>query len=271
MSVRSASAYLTLARWENGCIAAGGVLFGAWWAGWGGAAGAVALAACAAFLLTAAANAWNDRADAVIDREAHPARPIPSGTLDASAAGRVAWRCAMAAVLLVAFISLALALLTVAVVALMYAYSPWLKRAGLPGNIVVAVLASLPFLYGGWSAGRALAALPLVALAVPLHFARELAKDLDDASADVTVQRRTLPIRSGVRLTRGVMLVAAATFVLALLLWASSAPRFGLAVLPAILLVTLGAARAVRGLRGSPLVFKMAMVCAMAAVVIIRP
>src|SRR6185312_7599833 len=100
MSVRSASAYLTLARWENGCIAAGGVLFGAWWVGWGGAAGAVALAACAAFLLTAAANAWNDRADAVIDREAHPARPIPSGTLDASAAGRVAWRCAMAAVLL---------------------------------------------------------------------------------------------------------------------------------------------------------------------------
>ncbi|MGH7626745.1 MAG: UbiA family prenyltransferase [Gemmatimonadaceae bacterium] len=271
MSARSASAYLTLARWENGCIAAAGVLFGAWWVGWSGAARSVALAACAAFLLTAAANAWNDRADVAIDRQAHPARPIPSGTVDSTAAGRVAWCCAVAALVMSALISLLLALVTAGVVALMYAYSPWLKRSGLPGNIVVAVLASLPFLYGGWSAGRAAAALPLVALAVPLHFARELAKDLDDATADATVQRLTLPIRSGVRLTRGVLLVAAATFVLALLPWASSVPRFGLAVLPAVLLVMLGAARALRGHRGSPLVFKMAMVCAMVAFVIIRP
>jgi len=85
------------------------------------------------------------------------------------------------------------------------------------------------------------------------------------------VHRLTLPIRSGVRLTRAVMLVAAATFVLALLPWASAVPRFGLAVLPAVVLVLLGAGRAFRGHRGSPLVFKMAMVCAMAAFVIIRP
>lgn len=270
MNVRSASAVLTLARWENGCIAAGGVFFGAWWVGWANTR-SVALAACAAFLLTATANAWNDRADVTIDRQAHPARPIPSGALDTTAAARLAWCCSLAALAMSAFISLVLALITAVVIALMYAYSPWLKRSGLPGNIVVAMLASLPFLYGGWSAGRAVAALPLVALAIPLHFARELAKDLDDVVADATVHRLTLPIRSGVRLTRAVMLVAAATFVLALLPWASAVPRFGIAVMPAVGLVLLGAGRAFRGHRGSPLVFKMAMVCAMAAFVIIRP
>jgi geranylgeranylglycerol-phosphate geranylgeranyltransferase len=270
MNVRSASAFLRLARWENGSIAAGGVLFGAWWVGWGHAR-SVALAACVAFLLTTTANAWNDRADVTIDRQAHPTRPIPSGALDTTTAARLAWCCSLAALVMSVFISPMLALVTAIVVLLMYAYSPWLKQSGLPGNIVVAVLASLPFLYGGWSAGHAAAALPLVALAIPLHFARELAKDLDDAVADATVHRLTLPIRCGVQLTRAVMLAAAATFVLALLAWASSVPRFGLAALPAVALVLLGTDRAFRGRRGSPLVFKMAMLCAMAAFVIIRP
>ena len=45
MRARSASAFLALVRWQNALIAAGGVLFGAWWVGWGaGRARAIALA-----------------------------------------------------------------------------------------------------------------------------------------------------------------------------------------------------------------------------------
>src|SRR5918912_1261079 len=185
MSVRSASALLAIARWENALIA------GAGWRGWGPPR-PIVQTAVAALALTTAANAWNDAADVEIDRLAHPRRPLPSGALSVGAARAAALAAALLGTALVALADPPLGALTVIVVALMLSYSPWLKRAGLVGNATVAVLASLPFLYGSWSAGHGTRALPLAAIAAPLHLAREIAKDLDDASADAG-RRRTLP------------------------------------------------------------------------------
>lgn len=272
MSARSVEAWLALARWGNALLAGAGVLVGAWWAGWDrrppGAP--IALTTAAALLLAAAANAWNDRADLELDRLAHPERPLPRGVISPEAAARFAAACAALALAFVAFVSLALAALTIGVLLLMRAYSPWLKRIGLPGNIVVAILASLPFLYGGWSVGRPGAALALVLVAAPLHLARELAKDLDDATADAVGRRRTLPLRAGARAAGGLVVALTAIFCLALLPFVASRPLLGAAVLPGAALAVSGAARAWRGERGSPLVFKLAMVCAMAAFVVGR-
>jgi 4-hydroxybenzoate polyprenyltransferase len=160
-----------------------------------------------------------------------------------------------------------LAVVTLAIIGVMLVYSRALKARGIAGNIAVAILASLPFAYGAWTAGRPLDALPLVGVAIPLHFAREVAKDLDDADADAPT-RRTLPVVHGVTGARGALIVALALF--GLMLWPLIArrPMLGAFVLPAIALTGLATVRAWHGRRGSPSLFKAAMACAMASLVL---
>jgi geranylgeranylglycerol-phosphate geranylgeranyltransferase len=271
-SQRAVSAALRLVRWANALTAAAGVVVGAWWAGWGDAA-LVGLAALAAIGLTAAANVWNDLADVDIDRVAHPDRPLVTGALSPQAADRLAMIAAIGAVLAASDVSAALGVGTVGVLLLMRLYSPWIKRAGFAGNVLVSVLASLPFVYGSYAAGHWERGVPLVLIAIPLHLAREVAKDLDDRDADRGA-RRTLPVSLGVPFAR-VAIIAA--------LFASGiALAFGLAPLvkspallvaaltPAMVALVFATVRAVRGRPGSPAFFKLAMVCAMAALLVAR-
>ncbi len=271
-SRRAVSAALRLVRWANALTAAAGVVVGAWWAGWGNAA-LVALAALAAIGLTAAANGWNDLADVEIDRLAHPERPLVTGALSAHSADRLSMLAATGAVLAASNVSITLGLCTVGVLLLMRLYSPWIKRAGFAGNLLVSVLASLPFVYGSYAAGHWMRGLPLVLIAIPFHLARELAKDLDDREAD-RIARRTLPITLGAPFARGAIIAALIASAIAL--------AFGLAPLvespvllfaaltPAMIALALATARALRGLPGSPAFFKLAMVCAMAALLVAR-
>lgn len=268
MSIRSTGALLELARWENALMAALGVLFGAWWVGWGREL-PIAFAMLAALPLTAAANAWNDIADISIDRRAHPSRPLPSGRLGVATARRFAACAALAGVVLASGANARLGIVTVGVVALMYAYSNGLKRAGLAGNITVAVLASLPFLYGGWAAGRPARALVLVVIAAPLHFAREIAKDIEDAPADAG-SRNTLPVRGGSEVAAAVLVASLIVFLLLLIPYVVAQPLLAVALLPAGGLVAYAVWCVVKGRRGSPLVFKIAMLCAMGAFVVVH-
>jgi geranylgeranylglycerol-phosphate geranylgeranyltransferase len=268
MSARSVKTFLELARWENALIASLGVLFGAWWVGWGSEL-PIGFAILAALPLTAAANTWNDIADIAIDRRAHPSRPLPSGRLGVAPARRFAAFSALAGVVLASGADAQLGILTVLVVALMYAYSNGIKRSGLAGNVTVAVLASLPFLYGGWAAGRPGKALVLVAIAAPLHFAREIAKDIEDAPADAG-SRDTLPVTGGSEVAAAVLVASLIVFLLLLIPYVVARPLLAVALLPAAGLVVYAGWCVVKGRRGSPLVFKIAMLCAMGAFVVVH-
>ena len=264
--MRWASAVLALVRWRNALIAAFGVLLGAWWAGGAPFSRAPLLSAAAAIVLAAFANAFNDCCDVEIDRVAHPGRPLPSGALTLRQARRVALTAAVLAVALTMLVSPALAAITVLVLLVMREYSVHLKRRGL-GNVIVAVLASLPFLYGAWSAGEPRAALPLLALGIPLHFAREVAKDLEDAPADAAV-RRTLPVAQGAARARGVFFAALLVFLAVLIPFALARPLFALLVLPAVALCAAAARRVLAGRYGSPVLLKSAMLWAMVALIV---
>ena len=265
----TAGAVARIVRWPNALIAAAGVLAGAWWTGGDPLAVRPLLAALCAIALTAVANAENDRRDVAIDRVAHHERPLPSGALGAVAARRVVVAAALLALVLAAAVGGAVLLATPIVIGVMLAYTPWLKPLGLPGNLAVALLASLPFLYGGWSVGSGRSALALVALAVPLHLAREIAKDLDDSAGDAGA-RRTLPLAAGPRVARAALLAALALFVAVLVPFAAERPRFAVLVVPALVLAGAGAWRALRGLTGGPRLLKAAMVCAMASLLAAR-
>ncbi len=177
------------------------------------------------------------------------------------------------AVVCASAVSVTLGVCTVAVLALMRLYSPWLKRAGFAGNLVVSVLASLPFAYGSYAAGSWQRGLPLVLIAIPLHLARELAKDLDDREADQST-RRTLPVVAGVRPARLVLVAALVAAGAALAIGIAplvKSPALLLAALvPAMAALALATTLALRGRPGSPAFFKLAMVCAMAALLVAR-
>ena len=267
--MRSLRAILRLIRWENALISAVGVFIGAWWVGGHLTSRATLLVAGAAIALAALANSYNDLADVEIDRISHPERPLPTGALSVFGARAVIIAAIVVAMALTALTSTSLAVLSLIVIVVMIVYSHRLKRAGLPGNVTVAVLASMPFLYGGWSAGRPLAALPLMTLAIPLHLAREIAKDMEDVAGDRGV-RRTVPVTSGPRVARNILFASLGAFLGALVAFARTRPLFALAVIPAVVLALIAAYRAAQGRRGAPLYFKFAMLGAMASLLVIR-
>lgn len=254
-----------LLRLHNGAIAALGVIVGAWWVR--GAAAAiehVVVVAVAAIALAGFANAVNDYCDVEIDRIAHPERPLASGALAPGSAVAVAIVAGVVALALIALVSVPLAFLSVGVLLAMAAYSLSLARLAVWGNLLVATLASLPFLYGAWAAGDAPGGLSLVAVAVPLHFAREVAKDVDDARGDAP-WRATLPLRFGPSAARWTAIAATAIFGVAAAALAGGRARLWLALIPAFGCAVAGALSLARTRAGAATLYKAAMVCAMVA------
>lgn len=261
-------AVLALLRWPNALIAGGGVVLGAWWAG----ARLVltrelAYAVLAAWLVTAAVNALNDAFDARIDEIAHPERPIPRGELSVAAAFTIGWSAYLAAGVIAQVVSAVVGLLVISALLAGAAYAVDLNRRGLVGNAVVAVVASLPFLVGAAAAGDASAGLPLFLVAIPLHLAREVTKDIADMAGD-RGHRRSVALRWGARTASAIALLSVAAYAgVAMVAFAPAGAR-RLALLPSLLLATWAAAVAPE--RRAPLLLKLAMLLAMAALPLLR-
>jgi geranylgeranylglycerol-phosphate geranylgeranyltransferase len=192
------TAALALLRPRNLVIAAAGVAVGGFLA-----LGRLALPAAllwamgSALGLGASGNAANDVFDVEADRINKPLRPLAAGELSRGAGMVIAGVAGGLGLWAAWWVSATLFVLGVAALAAMLAYSPLFKSRGLWGNLTVAVVASLPLVYGaaavgGWRAG----VVPAV-LAAFLHLAREVVKDLEDVPGDLAIERRTLPIVAG--------------------------------------------------------------------------
>jgi len=268
---------LRLARAGNLLIAAAGVCAGGWIA-----LGTLALpkllvfAALSGIGLGAAGNALNDLADVVADRVNRPGgeRPLAAGRLSRHTAEGVVFMGALLGIALAGLVSGAQVVVALAALAVMAAYSPWLKRRGLPGNVAVAVIAGLPLFYGALAAGAPAAGLVPWALAAWLHFAREIVKDLVDEPGDRAAGRRTLPLTVGAaKATRIACWLLIAFIPLSELLpWAAGYTGwyFGFAVVAQ--LITLWTALQLRRgrLAGASSLLKAAMVTGLAALVLGR-
>jgi geranylgeranylglycerol-phosphate geranylgeranyltransferase len=193
---------LRLVRAPNLALAALGTLAGGWIAlGAIATPKVVAFAALAAAALGAAGNAANDLADVPADRVNRGAarRPLAAGRVARGTAELCVVGGALAGLAAAGLVSGAAVVVGVAALAVLLAYSPLLKRRGLPGNLAVAALAGLPLFYGALAAGRPVAGLVPWALGAWIHLVRELAKDLEDEPGDRALGRRTLPIVYGRR------------------------------------------------------------------------
>ncbi len=261
---------LALVRPRNLLLAAAGVAVGGFLALGRVAFPAALLWAMASALgLGGAGNAANDVFDLEADRVNRPLRPLVTGALSREAAIGVAGVAGGFGLFAAWWVSRPLFVLAVLALAVMLGYSPWLKSRGFRGNLAVAVVASLPLVYGAVAVGDWRAGLVPWALAALLHLARELVKDVEDVAGDLALGRRTVPIVWG---TEAGFLAAAGVLILfvplALLPWAARwyGWRYGLVVsaLDVGLVFLIG--RFARGrLAGGRAALKVAMVVGLAA------
>jgi len=195
--------YMKLLRLWNGAIAALGLLLGA-----AVAVGInhldshlfdLALGVIIVVLFVGAGNSLNDYYDVEIDRIAHPKRPIVRGTISRRtallSAGVMFAVCFVLSIwinppLPFAIVGLPLVIVGLAILG-MITYELRLKRAGLAGNVMIALLVVALFEFAGAVVGRADLVIELALLAALATLGREIVKDIEDMHGDVA--RRTLP------------------------------------------------------------------------------
>ena len=148
---------------------------------------------------TSAANSLNDFLDAEIDLINRPLRPIPSGNVTKNTA-------LVLSILLFIFgtlLSLELSKLARVIgiliaMPLMVVYSKYLKGLPLIGNMTIALILGLSFLFCGAAFGKIESMWIPMLLAFGLTFVRELIKDIADIEGDKSAGLRTFPITAGV-------------------------------------------------------------------------
>ena len=161
----------------------------------------VVFAALSASLILAAGNTFNDVCDLSCDRINAPERPIPAGIVSPREAS------VFALILASIGISLSFPLGTTGVfvalgaVVMLAAYDMKLKGVPLAGNIVVACLGGLAFIYGGIAGGGVVQSLIPAVFAALFHLGRELTKDAADRDGDSAAGLRTAATVWGVPLT----------------------------------------------------------------------
>ncbi len=183
-------------------------------AAWGAFLGPLVYAAAAAGLSTAGGNALNDLFDRETDKVNHPDRPLVTGTVTVSEARNFTVTVFLVAALLGSLASQLCLVLVLLNAGLMYLYESRLKRAGAPGNAVIAYLVGSLFLFAGFAVYRSdpaplLTTGVLALLAFLTTVGREITKDIEDMAGDV--DRRTLPQRFGAVLAGRVAALCLAT------------------------------------------------------------
>jgi geranylgeranylglycerol-phosphate geranylgeranyltransferase len=164
------------------------------------------------FCMAGAAMAINDYYDREIDAVNEPGRPIPSGRVTPGEA--VALTAALSIVGLGAsyMISLSVTLVAAFSWVVMILYSAWGKRTGFPGNLMVSVCISLPFIFGGLITGSILSSLYFGLMAFLSNTGREVTKGIVDAEGDRGAGVNTVAVSKG---PRTASVVASAFYVVA--------------------------------------------------------
>lgn len=161
----------------------------------------ILLAALSAALTAGAGNIINDIYDKEADKINHPERPLAKGIISTNNAWIEYFILTLLAVAASSFINqtaLAIVLLTLV---LLYLYSARLKKIPLLGNITVAYLTGLAFIFGGIAVNNVRSALIPAVFAFFINLIRELIKDMDDIEGDTKVELQTFPKNFGIKAT----------------------------------------------------------------------
>ena len=158
----------------------------------------IAICCVCSMMLVGGGNALNDYNDRETDKENHPERPIPSGSISADTAAVCAQALLGSGLLILLFalenkMPFVIALIGII---LLIAYENGLKAAGISGNITVGLMSGAIFLFAGMAVNEPGPTLWMFSLAVLATITREIIKDIQDLEGDRG--RRTLPASIGI-------------------------------------------------------------------------
>jgi len=154
------------------------------------------LAMIAIFLVTAGSMALNDYFDWKIDAMVHPKRPIPSGRLSPKDGLSFALISFFTALCLAFFINILCFYIAIISIGLIILYEIFLKNQGIAGNMLVAFVCSMAFMFGAASVGQFSNVLLLAVMMFFPVIGREILMDIRDMDGDI-LARATLPIKIG--------------------------------------------------------------------------
>jgi len=154
-------------------------------------------------LLNAGGNAVNDLYDEDIDRINRPRRPLPSGQLSRKNVRHYAvitFTMGNISALYTGWIPFVIAALITT--PLMIVYSARFKRRPLTGNLIIAFILGLVFIFCSLVYGNVKLGITPAVLAFFYTLIREIIKDLEDIKGDKAEGARTLPVCIGEKKTR---------------------------------------------------------------------
>jgi len=147
----------------------------------------------------ASGNIINDIYDIDIDRVNKPSRPLPSEKISIKVAYIFYFVFIAASVFISSLLNeKAIAIVLVSIL-LLFLYSKYLKRIPLVGNITVAILTGLVFIFGGVVVENPTAAIVPAIFAFMINLIREIVKDMEDVDGDKKAGVITFPIKFGSR------------------------------------------------------------------------
>ncbi len=141
----------------------------------------------------------NDILDVEIDRINKPDRPIPSGAVDRYDAMMFYGALTGAGLIMSAYTTRPAFIIAFIAAPVIVMYSKGFKGTPLFGNIIVAALTGLAFIYGGAVVGNIQQAVMPALFAFLINVGREVIKDMEDVEGDAKNGAATLPVRYGMR------------------------------------------------------------------------
>jgi len=159
----------------------------------------VFLAALSASLVMASGNIINDIYDVDIDRVNKPSRPLPSGKISVKKAYILYFVFIASSVFISSLLNEKAIVIVLVSILLLFFYSKYLKRIPLVGNITVAFLTGLVFIFGGIVVENPAAAIIPALFAFIINLTREIVKDMEDVEGDTKAGVVTFPIKFGSR------------------------------------------------------------------------
>ncbi len=172
------------------------------------------LAAFAASFALASGNIINDINDIEIDKINKPLRPLPSGKITQKEAYILYALFAFIAILFSIFLNEMAVVILLSAIILLLIYSKYLQQIPLLGNITVAFLTGLVFIFGGVVVENPSAAIIPAVFAFLINLIREIIKDMEDVEGDKKAGLITFPIKFGSQKSKIIILLIAISLIL---------------------------------------------------------
>ena len=174
----------------------------------------ILFASIAAALVTAAGNIVNDIFDIDTDKISHQDRVLVLGKISKKESWIEYLLLNGISFIISVSLSIKLMLIALTTIILLYIYSSTLKKLPLIGNLTIAFLTGLAFIYGGLAVGNPMSAIVPAVFAFLINFIREIVKDMQDIEGDKTLGVITFPIKFGFQKSKILILIITVSLIL---------------------------------------------------------